>query len=277
MIIYLGFAIVAQGLHPSNENSCVETLVKQAQEQGELKDLLFDAGFFTRTTLDILKDLNALIPKDKTLPAQEDEQQTSKYYPKSTFQYDTKTDTYTCPQGNILSFVSSYLDKSNQRRERKYTSKACASCPVRDKCTKSQSGRTIKRYEGDELKEAMLEKMSHEANKELYKKRSAWVEPVFSYMRNQMKFNRFKRKGLKKVRLEFSLQAMAYNITRAVALGGALYGLGGALKGLKLAHMLIRMSKTIKMRFIQEMRKMHKEIEQIALIRNHNQKFLLVA
>ena len=162
--------IVAQSVHPSNENSCVETLVKQAQEQGELQDMLFDPGFFNTTTLDILKEFNALIPKDKTLTEQDEQQDTSKYYPKSKFQYDKQTDTYTCPQGSILSFVGSYLDKQNQRQERKYTCKACASCPVRDKCTKSQRGRTIKRYEGEELKEAMLEKMSLEVNKELYKK-----------------------------------------------------------------------------------------------------------
>ena len=43
------------------------------------------------------------------------------------------------------------------------------------------------------------------------------VEPVFSHLRMRQNFNRFKRKGLKKVKVEFALQIMAYNISRAIA------------------------------------------------------------
>ena len=70
---------------------------------------------------------------------------------------------------------------------------------------------------------------------------------------------------------------MAYNITRAVALSGGLYGLGGAMYGLKLANKLFRIIKTIKMKIIQEIRKVNKEIEQIALRGNSNKKLLLAA
>ena len=63
---------------------------------------------------------------------------------------------------------------------------------------------------------------------------------------------------------------MAYNITRAVALGGSLYGLG-------LANRLLHIIKTIKMRFIQEIRKVNKEIEKTFLTQKQAQKFLLVA
>ncbi|MCB1863588.1 MAG: transposase, partial [Gammaproteobacteria bacterium] len=46
------------------------------------------------------------------------------------------------------------------------------------------------------------------------------VEPVFSHLRYRQGLNRFRRKGLKAVRLEFSLHAMAYNLSRVLAMGG---------------------------------------------------------
>lgn len=49
------------------------------------------------------------------------------------------------------------------------------------------------------------------------RQRKAMVEPVFSHLRMRQNFNRFKRKGLKSVKVEFALQIMAYNISRAIA------------------------------------------------------------
>ncbi|WP_293725555.1 transposase, partial [Thiolapillus sp.] len=53
---------------------------------------------------------------------------------------------------------------------------------------------------------------------EHYVKRQGMVEPVFSHLRYQQGLNRFRRKGLAGVRVEFSLHALAYNLSRAVAL-----------------------------------------------------------
>jgi IS5 family transposase len=49
------------------------------------------------------------------------------------------------------------------------------------------------------------------------KQRKAMVEPVFSHFRLRQNFNRFRRTGLSRVKVEFALQAMAYNISRVIA------------------------------------------------------------
>lgn len=49
------------------------------------------------------------------------------------------------------------------------------------------------------------------------RQRKAMVEPVFSHIKLRQNFNRFKRKGTDGVTIEFSLQIMAYNISRAIA------------------------------------------------------------
>ena len=64
----------------------------------------------------------------------------------------------------------------------------------------------------------MREKLKDESVRERYRKRSGWVEPIFSHLKEQQGLTRFRRKGLKKVRVEFALHAMAFNLGRAIAL-----------------------------------------------------------
>lgn len=59
--------------------------------------------------------------------------------------------------------------------------------------------------------------MDHPLAQKRLRQRKAMVEPVFSHLRLRQNFNRFRRKGLVGVRVEFSLQIMAYNISRAIA------------------------------------------------------------
>ncbi len=59
--------------------------------------------------------------------------------------------------------------------------------------------------------------MAHPQAQRRLRQRKAMVEPVFIHLRLRQNVNRFKRKGLAGVRVEFSLQIMAYNISRAIA------------------------------------------------------------
>lgn len=59
--------------------------------------------------------------------------------------------------------------------------------------------------------------MEHPKAQKRLRQRKVMVEPVFSHLRLRQNFNRFKRKGIRGVTIEFSLQIMAYNISRAIA------------------------------------------------------------
>lgn len=99
-----------------------------------------------------------------------------------------------------------------------YGSTACEQCEQRSRCTKSTQGRRIKRYAEDAAKELLREKMEKPEVRQRYLKRQGMVEPVFSHLKCRQGLRRFRRKGLKAVRCEFALRAMAYNLSRAVAL-----------------------------------------------------------
>ena len=136
---------------------------------------------------------------------------------KSEFRYDERIDSYICPQGNYLTPSRKGKASATAPAYQAYATKGCSNCPVREQCTSSKTGRQLKRYDGDELKEALQQVMSHSGAKKRLCQRKAMVEPVFSHLRIRQNFNRFRRKGLLGVKVEFSLQIMAYNISRAIA------------------------------------------------------------
>ena len=68
----------------------------------------------------------------------------------------------------------------------------------------------------DDAKDALRQVMQHPKAKKVFSKRKAMVEPVFAYLRDIQGLNRFRRKGLEKVKLEFGLRLLAYNLSRAV-------------------------------------------------------------
>ena len=102
------------------------------------------------------------------------------------------------------------------RRYRVYCGARCADCGLRERCTESKYGRPLKRYEGEELKEAMVQVLSQPAARAKYHRRSAIVEPLFAELRERQGLKRFHRRGLAAVRVEFALHCIAFNLKRTV-------------------------------------------------------------
>lgn len=220
--------IVGQRVEASNEIQGAKILLERYSElTGEkLKRGMFDAGFHT---FDILRlgiehELDLLIPSGKAdAGTWKRKANDGQKYVKQEFIYDEAKDVYVCPLGSELSYESSYKTVKGEPVRRYRCHESC-SCPNRDKCTSSTRGRSVKRYEDEELKEAMERVMSQEGARRKYKKRQGMVEPVFGYLTQNQRLKRFHRFGLSKVRLEFALHAVAYNLGRALKVFGMLKG-----------------------------------------------------
>ncbi len=158
--------------------------------------------------------LACCVQKEK---AQDRDKTSTKYYTKACFDYDEWTDSYCCPAGETLIALSKYQGNDKAPGYVVYGTGACAGCVQKDRCTRSKQGRRIKRYAGDEYKEALRYVMSQNRVKDIFSKRQAWVEPVFSELRDGQGLNRFRRKGLSRVKTEFGLHILAYNLGRAIA------------------------------------------------------------
>jgi hypothetical protein len=151
----------------------------------------------------------------------------------------------TCPAGCLLRWAKSGKPATEGAGKlatgqsyREYGGAPCGECSLRRQCTKSKQGRTVKRFEGDEYKEAMAQVMLHPLARLAlpfggglaYGLRKAIVEPIFAELRERLGLTRFRRRGLEGVRLEFSLYCMAHNLKRAPALKGAWAALFGFTK-----------------------------------------------
>ena len=217
--------ILSQTVDPSSETAVVEDLFNQAERLGKIDESSLDAGYHCDAILGLAEPMkiDLLIPEGRTSSTGWTKQ-SDKQHPKSQFIYDAQSNTYRCPAGELLSEVGRYQGNETQKPYTEYGTTACAGCQQRKHCTQSSRGRRVKRYPGDERKEAMREKLKDEAVQQCYRQRAGRVEPVFSQLRGKQGLNRFRRKGLAAVRVEFALHALAYNLGRAIAAKSALAG-----------------------------------------------------
>lgn len=100
----------------------------------------------------------------------------------------------------------------------------CSGCTLRAQCTNSKTVRTLKRYDGEEIKEAMAAVLNQPAARRQLRRRGAITEPLFADLRERQRLTRFHRHGLKWVKVEFALHCAAYNLHQAAAgAAGVLY------------------------------------------------------
>ena len=131
---------------------------------------------------------------------------------KDEFQYDAASDSYICPAGQRLHPYSSSLLRGLKKIN--YVNKlACDDCAIRSRCTAGKF-RTVSRLEN----EAVLDRMQARLAKrpDVLDRRRETVEHPFGSIKQWMNQGAFLMRGLKKVRAEFSLTALAYNLRRVL-------------------------------------------------------------
>jgi transposase len=210
--------IVACEVHPSSETEPVARLLDRAKALGQVDTALFDSGYFSegviRTTGE--RAIELLCPEGQSL-GDDWNKQSDKQFPKSRFEYVAEEDAYRCPNQQILTPCGQYRGSATAPGYTEYGTAACADCPLKPQCTRSETGRKLKRYAIDAAKDALRAKLRQDEHRERYRRRQGMVEPVFSHLRGRQGLRRFRRRGLAGVRVEFALHAMAYNLSRALA------------------------------------------------------------
>lgn len=214
--------ITALQLHASSETKVVPAMLEQSARVVGTKpeELLLDAGYFDDGVIaETLKhDISLLCPEGKEPGAVKE----SALYHKSEFQYDERAENYRCPAGQILVLLKTSAATKTTRAFSLYGTSACSDCPNRSQCTRMKQ-RRIKRHPEDEQRDALRQVMQQRQVRKVFGQRKAMVEPVFSHLRAQQGLTRFRRRGLAAVTREFALHAIAYNLSRAVALLRAIF------------------------------------------------------
>ena len=141
------------------------------------------------------------------------------------FEYDPKTDTYTCPQGHTLSTTGTWHEAKNSNGEvsyrfRNYTTPKCKTCEVRPLCTKSAvNGKQVRRSEYAEHIENNKKRVLN--SEKLYKRRQAIVEHPFGTIKRQWGFNYIiTKKYIERAEADFGFIMTAYNLRRVINIIG---------------------------------------------------------
>lgn len=121
-------------------------------------------------------------------------------FPASDFVYNAEENVFICPAGETL-----YPKHYNPRRkatEYKTLTKVCSRCLLRENCTKSKTGRTLKRHLAQELiDEAVKQCRSQEAWKDRIRRRHL-MEGSFAQGANLHHFKRSRWRRLDKQRIQ---------------------------------------------------------------------------
>jgi transposase len=208
--------IVAQEVvQQSNDRAQLAPMAMAAKEalQTEQIQVVADKGYHEANQLEACEKAGIqtyVLAQGTTSGQGKDGQQ---IFAKEQFRYDTAADVYHCPGGQTLRRSGVCLDKGKERII--YLNRpACAGCAIKGQCT-SGSYRTIGRLTNEAVVERAALRMAQRP--ELMSKRKSVVEHVFGTLRNGG-HDRFLMKHLEKVRAEFSLSALAYNLRRVLNL-----------------------------------------------------------
>jgi len=133
---------------------------------------------------------------------------------KDEFDYDAETDSVICPAGQRLQPYTSSLIRGLKKIN--YANRAaCRDCPLRSRCTDNQF-RSVSRLENEAVLDRMAARLAQRPG--ILDERRASVEHPFGSIKQWMYQGAFLMRGLEKVRAEFSLTALAYNIKRVLNL-----------------------------------------------------------
>jgi transposase len=134
-------------------------------------------------------------------------------FPKEQFIYEAEADQYRCPAGQVL--ARAHVATCRGKARVHYVNRpACRRCPLKEQCT-SGAYREICRRTNEAVVDRQAVRLA--AHPEIMAQRKQIVEHVFGTLRN-WGHDDFLMRGLKKVRGEFALSALAYNFRRVLNL-----------------------------------------------------------
>ncbi len=141
-------------------------------------------------------------------------------FQKKDFIYDTENDLYICPANQKLVFKGLVSEHGRQlRRYEPIAANTCRDCPLRIKCTtRKKKNRRITRFIDEDILEKAIQRTR--ANPDLRTLRKSMVEHPFGTIKSRINHGRFLTRGRIKVRAEFALAVIAYNLKRAFSILG---------------------------------------------------------
>ena len=194
--------LLTQTAEPAKEVLGVETI-----------DVVADKGYFKIEDIESCEKAGMVpyVPRPQRGPSVK-----AGLFRKDEFSYDADKDNYICPAGQRLHPYSFSLLRGLKKIN--YVNKlACDDCKIRARCTGGKF-RTVSRLENEVVLDRMQARLVKRPG--ILDLRRETVEHPFGTIKQWMYQGAFLMRGLEKVRAEFSLTALAYNLRRVLNLVG---------------------------------------------------------
>lgn len=176
---------------------------------------LYDKGYHTGSEFDAADKLGVkTIVAIPTVAAQAP----NPLYNVERFDYNKKEDYYTCPEGHRLT-TTGKLHAAKTYLFKRYTTKACMGCKVKDQCSKARYGKAIQRSEYQELIKENQKRVKE--NENYYRRRQAIVEHPYGTIKRQWDFSYIMtKKYMHRASADVGLIMTAYNLRRIINILG---------------------------------------------------------
>ena len=205
--------IVAEDVtNEGTDHHQLSSMAQAAQDVLEAKALtvVADRGYYDGPQIKACADtgVTPLVPKPRTSGNRK-----RGLFTKEDFRYDRARDCYHCPAGATLTNRS-----APGRRYHSYRTAACGRCVLRARCTRNKQGRCLVRWKHEGVLDEMARGLTRRP--EVMRQRALLSEHPFGTMKRGMDQGYFLLRGLEKVKAEFSLTVLAYNLKRVIRIVG---------------------------------------------------------
>ncbi len=180
----------------------------------EVREVVADSGYSSYETYEYLQRRGTVgYTPDRDMVRQE--RSGVGRYERDSFTYDGESDEYICPEGCRLKRHSEREEEVGGRKIDHviYRGVDCGSCAKKALCTEGK----VRRLAIDRRKmlvDEMRERLRSEDGRRKYQKRLHTIEPVFGHLKYNLGYRQFLLRAIEKVRGEFRLMCIAYNLMR---------------------------------------------------------------
>jgi transposase len=213
--------VASEVVNASSDVGQLHAMAKAAKDalEAEALQALADEGYYSSLELKACEDdgITAYVP----VPEGNGRLEKQGRFSLKEFSYDPAGNAYRCPAGELLRPMEGRWQNASGRTEIRYASstKTCGACQLKARCLSPKaSRRTIGRWEHEDVLERHRARM--QGSRELMRRRSGIVEHPFGTIKCRAGYRHFLVRGFDKVRGEWSLMALCYNLTRVLNILG---------------------------------------------------------
>lgn len=194
-----------------NEAHCLKALVEEhiANTHHQVQTVVADSKYGTVENFLHCYDLGIAAHIPDLMEGQKKQKRRAEIFSEEDFTYDPFADAYRCPAGQILK--RRIFSKARQAGEYKCPKKICNACELRNQCTKSTNGRTVKRHQRHEELQSMRQGARTQKAKKDIKLRQSLMERSFARS-TRFGYKRARWRNTWRVQIQEYLTATIQNI-----------------------------------------------------------------